>query len=195
MSIKNKVFNSFLLGWGPASTYSYYISIPELSVEGLLIQSFSLPTLRRSSVAFDYRGEKLELPATFDTTGTWNFKILENPALSERYKILNAIIQDYKDKTNLFSDVSIYILQNEVPTCAFTLKNVWFKSRADVQFGYDQVTAPWVWDVSAIYNGIEELVPVTDLPPVREAALVASNIIQNVVVGPLTRTLSGTGLV
>lgn len=188
MSIKASVFTGLLYGQGPASTYSYLILVPELTEAGFLVSSFSLPVLNRSSVEFDYMGERISMPAGYDTTGTWNFKVTENPSLAERYKLLNATTLNYK--TKLFTSIHIYILQNEIPTPAFTLKNAWFKGRAAHPFGYDQVTQPWVWDVTVLYNGIEETVGITDIPLVRMGLMFSSQLVSRGLVSPLTRELA-----
>jgi len=189
MSIKSRVFQALLYGQGPAPTHSYVVLIPELSLEGFLVSSFQLPVLNRSSVQVDYQGERLELPAGFDTTGQWKFKVIENPSLSERYKILAATTQSFRSRS--YTSVHIYIANNDLITPVFTLKNAWFKARSPVPFGFDQVTTPWVWDVTLVYNGIEEVINFIDLPPVRLAGNFLSGAIARGVVSPLTQGLSG----
>lgn len=173
MSIKSQVYNALLQGQGPANMYAFQVTIPGALKSSLLVEAATYPSLKRGDVAVPVRGTVLNIPTVEESTGVWNCTIVETQTFMTKWDLMKVYLNT--DPSNLI-DIELRPLQagGVLPMVGIKMSGCYLQSRGEVRLASDQVTNVWKWDFSFVFNLIEEVYGLPDIPLVSDVKVLAS---------------------
>ena len=107
-------------------------------------------------------------PSTEVASGEWKVVCPESPSMRQKWEILRGMARMTPVDANYF-DINVIPLFGGVPLASIALLNTWIKGREGASnLSSTQPSEPWKWDLTFVYNGIEEGVTFENIPGARE---------------------------
>ena len=107
MSIKSKIFDVALHGFGPARTHEYLVIIPGAMNAALVVDSLTFPTITFGEVSLSYWGEEIKFQSTEIATGDWKIRIPESPVMFQKWEILKQMVRQ-KSFSKTRVDITVF---------------------------------------------------------------------------------------
>lgn len=175
MSIKSNTFNALLHGLPPANTHVFEVIIPRLLPTTFLAKAVTYPSAVRGTVTVPFWGQVLQLPSNVEeASGEWKISLYETSDMLGRFQILKEFLRQENPNERSYFESYLIPIQSNVPIPPLILENCWLKSRNPVSLSMDQPVQYWEWEVSLVFNGINESVPAEFFPGTISAAQVAA---------------------
>lgn len=187
MSIKSRVFELALHGFGPANLYQYVVYIGNAVNMTFLVEEATIPPIERQEIRVPLPGIQISMPGPVQGAGEFNCTIVETQTFTVNWSILRALMttgvpfnggnkenEVLETPSGLFDCIIMSLQGAEAPTFTTLLSGCYIKSRGGVTLSASNATGYFKWPISIVYNRNVNEVTEATMPLVLDALLAAN---------------------